>query len=662
MQLKKLTLKNFKGIKNFELDAKGQSVDIYGDNETGKTTIFDSVTWLLFDKDSLNSANFDIKTLTPDGQPIHKLEHSVEGVFSNVAGNGNELTLRKVFYEKYTKKRGQATREFTGHNTDHFIDGVPVSMTEYKNQIKDICDETLFKLLSNPRYFNEVLHWQERRKMLLGVCGDITDEDVINSNDELKDLPGILLNRKLEDHRKVIASRRAEINKELDKIPVRIDEISSSEVNVRDKSEIKKNLAEAREEKKTAEEVLKEIRAGGESEVLTTKLREVENSIQEIDNSEANTKIKAMTAKANERQELKRSVDDLKYSIELIEKDKFSQFGEVKKNEERIKVFGLQIDQVRKNWYAEDSKQFEFKQSDKCPTCGQDLPKEKFEVAREHALESFNKSKADKLAQINNEGKSIAATIEAKKTEIEGLIKKLTESDKVKLDLYNKLDISEKALKDFDEQKEANSPDNPERLALLRTKEEIKKQIEEKKGLVDPAAIAEGESQIEGIDIRIKAYEKELLQTEANARIDVRVKELSDQERTLSAEFEELERQLYLTDQFVRTKVGMLEEKINEKFELANFQLFTTNINLGLEECCNTTYNGVPYNSLNFGMRLNCGIDICRTLSKHFGKNIPMFLDNAESVTSILSSESQQIKLIVSPKDKELRVENGKSA
>lgn len=653
MKLKKLILKNFKGVKSFELDTEEKDVDIFGDNSTGKSTLFDGVTWLLFGKDSLNSANFDIKTLRTDGQPIHNLEHSVEGVFKN--GDGSEMALRKVYYEKYTKKRGTASKEFTGHNCDHFIDGVPVTMAEYKKQIQDICDENLFKLLSNPRYFNDTLHWKDRREMLLEVCGDITDEDVINSNDELADLPAILQKRKLEDHKKVIVSRRAEINKELDRIPVRIDEISSSAVKTRDKAEIEKDLSGANEEKETAQGVLKEIKAGGESEVLVTKLREVENKISQIDNEIAQKELTNSQKRRAERIKLTNEIDDIQNYIDLNKKDLQHLVSDKNETIKGIESFSKQAGQLRQKWHDEDDRQFEYKDMTTCPSCGQSLPADKVEAARKQALATFNGIKAQSLQSINNDGKKLVEQIEFSKNRIMGIDEKIESVEKKAVDLNDQKAKAEAALKDFDEQKTAE-PDNPERNALIEKKEKIEKQIQEKKGSVDPAAIAEGEAQIEAIDIRIKAYEKELMQIEANARIDVRVKELSDQERTLSAEFEDLERQLYLADQFVRTKVKLLESKINSKFDLAKFQLFTVNINGGLEECCNTTYNGVPYNSLNFGMRLNCGIDITNTLSKHFGKEIFMILDNAESVTDILPSERQQIRLIVSAEDKELRI------
>jgi predicted ATP-dependent endonuclease of OLD family len=119
--LKSLILKNFKGIKFLKVDFS-KVTNISGDNATGKTTVFDAFTWLLFDKDSQDRSNFEIKTLGTDGQPIHNLEHQVTGTLSI---DGREITLSKLFREKWVKKRGESEQEFSGHETLYYINDVP---------------------------------------------------------------------------------------------------------------------------------------------------------------------------------------------------------------------------------------------------------------------------------------------------------------------------------------------------------------------------------------------------------------------------------------------------------------------------------------------------------------------------------------------------------
>ena len=86
--------------------------------------------------------------------------------------------------------------------------------------------------------------------------------------------------------------------------------------------------------------------------------------------------------------------------------------------------------------------------------------------------------------------------------------------------------------------------------------------------------------------------------------------------------------------------------------------MFEKQVNGGINETCETLYKGVPYSSgLNNGAQINVGLDIIRTLSDYYDFKAPVFIDNAESVTDILDIEAQMIKLVVSPQDEELRIE-----
>ena len=182
VKLLSLHLENFKGIKKFTLDANGSNVRVFGDNAVGKTTLFDAFVWLLFDKDSQNKKDFSIKTLDNEGNVIHNLEHTVEGEFLI---DSTVIKLKKVYKEKWTKKRGQPIAEFTGHTTDHFVDDVPINKKEYTAKVAEIVDEEVFKLLTSPTHFNEHLDWKKRRAILLEIAGEVTDQEVINSKSEL---------------------------------------------------------------------------------------------------------------------------------------------------------------------------------------------------------------------------------------------------------------------------------------------------------------------------------------------------------------------------------------------------------------------------------------------------------------------------------------------
>jgi len=68
IRLVRLRLKNFKGVKSFELNLDGGNMAVFGDNATGKTTLKDAFLWLLFDKDSQNRADLpSARAITKNG-------------------------------------------------------------------------------------------------------------------------------------------------------------------------------------------------------------------------------------------------------------------------------------------------------------------------------------------------------------------------------------------------------------------------------------------------------------------------------------------------------------------------------------------------------------------------------------------------------------------
>lgn len=112
-----------------------------------------------------------------------------------------------------------------------------------------------------------------------------------------------------------------------------------------------------------------------------------------------------------------------------------------------------------------------------------------------------------------------------------------------------------------------------------------------------------------------------------------------------------------MCEEFIRTKVELLEGSINNKFAGSiSFKLFNKQINGGLNECCEATVNGVPFSNANTASQINAGLSIVNTLCNHFDVQAPIFIDNAESVNKIGETDSQLIKLIVSL-DNTLKVE-----
>ena len=648
LKLLKLELKNFKGVRHFGLNAKGKNIKVFGDNATGKTSLFDAFIWLLFDKDSNNKSKFALKTLDATNNELHGLEHEVEGVFNL---DGQEITLRKVFSEKWTKKRGSATKEFTGHTTDYYIDDVPSKLKEYQDKVSQIVDESVFKLLTSPAYFNEQLKWEERRKILLEVCGDISDNEVIAQNNKLADLPDILSGKSIESLKKIIASKRSEINKELDRIPIRIDEVQRTMPDISDLNE--QNLTDEITRYKSwiedKEAEISRIQNGSEVSLKEKQLREIEIELLDLKNNQSLENNEKVNGKRRELYDLQDKADRLRYELDRKKR-------ELSEGTKTVEALNIITERLRTEWREVNSKTFEFCQDTNCPACGQALPDEKLVAAREKAQADFNQDKAKKLEAINAQGKIEATRLADITARNELYSKEITTKELELVKMHAEISSMQDHVSDLQ-----SEVVDVEKTADYQAKQKevnaIKLAINELKSSTSEA-VSKVRSEIASLRAKVETLENEKTKFNLVKQAKERISELAEQERKLAKEFEKLEQQLFLTEEFIRCKVQLLEEKINSKFRYARFKLFDQQINDGLRENCETLYNGIPYSSgLNNAARINIGLDIINTLSDHYGFSAPIFVDNSEAVTKLIDVNSQVICLVVSEADKELRVE-----
>ena len=637
MRILRLTLENFKGAKYLDVDFDGDNVDVYGDNGTYKTTLKDAYLWLLFSKDSQGRADFALKTLDEAGVAHSNLTHTVEAL---ILVDGQNVTIRKTLSEKWTKKRGSAMETLTGHTTDYYINGVPVKQGEYVKRIASLADEDMFAILSDPTRFNN-LHWQTRRDILLEVCGGLTDEEVIASDKSLKQIPAILQGRAMEDHRKVIAARRSKINEELKAIPIRIDEATRAlpDIELIGAESVTAQLNALKAEHRTMQEKIVQAESGGEIAAKKLKLAEVEAEIIGIQNRLTTERSQLVAGQREILEEYADVLDTYRREFNALTKSTGELAIANAKLDDQIKA-------LRDEWLRVHS--IDSGSDAVCPTCGQTLPAEK--VASTKA--AFNLHKSEQLAAIQAEGKALSEKL-AEQQEL--LIQR---EDKLS-DLPEEIETAEERVNVLaaEIRETEHMPLESDSLTQAREgKALLEQSIKELiAGSVDSAR--EYRATLARLEMHIQAAEDALRKVAAHQAGQLRISELKRQEEALAAEFEKLEGELYLCESFIRRKVALLEERINSKFRYARFKLFEQQINGGIVETCETTYNGVPYSKgLNNGHRGIVGLDIIATLADHYNFYPPIFYDNAESVTVLPEMKSQLIALYVSEKDKTLRI------
>ena len=648
IKLSKMEIRNFKGIKEFTLDINGLNAGVFGENGTGKTTCVDAFLWALFNKDSANRADFSVKPQDKDGKDINYLETEVT---LKLLINGKPKTLRKMLEEVWTKKRGEANKEFTGHQTSYWIDTVPVKKKEYTDQINAIIDENAFKLLTNPFFFCTQLKWEDRRKALMGICGDVSDADVIATDKSLEALTEILNSKSISDQRKIIAERIKKLNKDIEAIPIKINELSRTllceEVNY---SVVEENLLEQK-----------------------AALRKIEQSM-----TDANQLASTYRQKQQDAFKLSSAMDERKKELDAdamaglkkatdekakLEGQKYQRTTDIKSTESRIRSIETVITEndadlvnLRALWNKENEKQFTEPDPDLfiCPTCEQPLPQDKKDSKIAQMRTNFESTKAQDLAKINAGGKEIAARQQAIKAELGVLKDNLVNHELNLSDITERIaelgkEVEAERARTFGANYEADAKYNGLNTQLQVIKAELNKPIED-----TTSELLKRKNEVsEQINELNKILNNRNVQIKTKERID----ELKDEERTLAAQLSEFERQKYLIEQFIKAKVNLLEEMINSRFAMVKWKLFDVQINGGISECCEAMVDGVTYPNVNHAGKVNAGLDIINVLAGHYGCTAPIFIDFRESVSQIIKTESQVINLIKSEQDKKLRVE-----
>lgn len=654
IKLIKLVLDNFKGAKHFELNAEGNDIVVRGENNTGKTTIADAFYWLLFNKDSKGSTKFAIKTLDNVGDEINNLKHSVYAVLKI---DGKEQHIKKTYSEKWTRKRGQAKSSFTGHETVYELGATEEELTpkklkdfnEFINSI--ISDEQIFKLTTNPFWFNS-LKQDERKNILMSLVDEVTDEDVIKSDTKLKELKKLLGDGSLEDFKARIKRNKKAINDDLKAIPVRVDEINHNMPDVQkyDKDKLEKELASINEEIKVIDGQIKDIENGLSVEKIEKDIKSKQLEIQYlIDNHDGDSRRK-LTSMNNEESEKERAVAVKRRDLSNLKAELQRNESEMEEQNEKFKNLGTKHKELV-------NEQKEFTTATVCDCCGQDIPAHMQEEAIKKMEESYNAGKSETLEKIQSDGIEIRNRvkylseqndeIERSMETIKQEINKDTQSiDELKEEI-KVLESNNTRVEDTDEYKQIDSD-------IQALKEQKGQSIQSISDDVNSLI----ESKKEPLLNQQRDIKQKLDDIQLSQRAIERIDELESRQEQLAQEYNDLEHATFLTEEFTKQKVKLMESSINDKFEITKFKLFNVLINEGVEDVCIALHNGVPYDSgLNNAARINVGLDIINALSKHYNFYAPIMIDNAESVTDVHETTSQQIQLEVSKKDKELTVE-----
>lgn len=638
--LKKLVLRNFKGIRDLTIDFTDQETVICGDNGTGKTTIMDAFLWLLFGKDSTSRAdsNFNIKTLDKEGNPLLNLEHVVTAI---LLVSGNEITLQRSYLEKWGT--GVNAGQLKNHYTEFFINGVKLDTKKaFDAEVSAILPEDVFRMVTNPFYFPS-LPAATQKAMLLDMAGNVSDQDVASLKPEYLELLSQLTGKSLEQFKKETVSKKRAIQDELKELPARIDTANQMKPEEEDWVALDQELAEKKADLKKIDEQISDKSKQVEASY------EAKNSIQKklgekrLERSKRESEIREDANKTNS--EARAAIRDLEYKIQSVQNDIQRNKGNVSTIDSQINTINTELDTLRGEYRAINDEQLVYPDGAFiCPTCKRPLDADDIEAKQREMLANFNQNKSIRLQKNQATGKAKAGKISSLKKDREDTLANISELEKGLVNLQAQKSFQEGNIPVAQDAQKLIEAD----ASWIRLGNEISELENQLNVEIKPVDVSELQEKKRVLSDRITDLNKRLAKRETIERAEKLIQEYEDKKVQNNDALAKLEKTEFIITDFQKAKDNELMKRINGMFTLVSFSFVDEQLNGNEKITCVCTVNGVPFPDLNNATKINAGLDIINAICQAKGISAPIFIDNRESVNKLIPTISQVINLSVS--------------
>lgn len=679
IRINRLTLHNFKGVRDVVFQLDGGNARIEGENGAGKSTIFDAFTWLLFGKDHQGQdwTNFDLKTIDPETrEPFHGLEHWVE---AELTIDGVKRTLRRVVTENWVKPRGETEKVLKGHNQQFFVDGVDTATkTAYDACIHQWIDEDVFKLITNPLFFidDQYTDWKTRRKAILSLVEGAGEGAELR--ERFADLLGEMRGEPMEQFKRRVAAEKKANRADL----------ATATANI---AAFKKALPEAVDAEGLnfqIEQIIAE-RDGKISEVQS-KISTIDEGIANVNSANEAKKAeidaiwrqiyalrdkmgKCISEGQSEAQKRNTELQKKTYDAKFLADDAARKVDEVERTSRKVReaLEDLKRERVEEaaaladigaQYNAARERAFDADAEGVCPTCGQALPAEMMEAKaeefgrkRKEAMQKLMDKAVAKKAEIGN----LDAAIAAQQKDLEGLETERAEA-------ATKAGAAKQALEELEA-----TP----RIDLREVEHEIRSGAEFKKMAIEELDLQSQANALQGKTVsaadlladrksaeaevsmirreyeeKVRPLRDKLAVNGERERVLRLIAEEEKREKAFADEVARLERLEFRASEYVKAEIDAQESAINALFRVARWKMFDRTIDGGIVEMCEvTSEEGVPFRSMNDAKKILCGLDVIRVFSERYDCLAPIFVDNAESITKkTFDTEAQVVRLVVS--------------
>lgn len=658
----RMALHYFKGIKNKEVEFGPTETIFSGPNGCGKSTIMDAFFWALWGKNAAGQSDqkFLIKTVDETGREIPHMDHEVE---LTLDVDGEIQAFKRTMTPKYDKEDN-----LKGNVTSYAWNDVPLKQSEYNAKVAEIISEDVFKLISSPYTFL-ALPWDKQREMLMKMAGDISDDEVADGREDIRELLERLTGKTLEEYRREIDAKLKRVNEGMKDIPARIDEVRRSLPEAPDLKAIEEQTAQLQEELEAIEKAERD-----EAAAINAKNAERNRLAEEIGNlktqaatilqeaeSKERTQIHVANATYNEAESMIRSLQSEDYNdLQAVQREQGGIQRRISADQLAVRDLDRKLDAKRQEWTSVSKETFEAEDYLKCPLygniCHDGEACSKYDQNQGAAFEKWQERQQERLDTINRQGQEMAQ----QKAEI------LQDAQKAQQEYEDAAAGYQARKAERDEKIETRrivmkaSPkrpliatvkgeDIPEWVAINVHIEVLQEQMD---GMQFYTAPDSSESEAQKARIREQQYQLKVQASAADAisRGEQRISQLEEENSTLGAQKAQLEYERGLINEFEILKTELVGARVNGLFKIVRWQMFQRQVNGEEVPACICLCGGVRYNDANTADKLNAGIDVASALSTAYGVSAPIFIDNAECCINIFNPRtSQRILLQVAP-------------
>ena len=634
MRIKHIFLQNFckfYGYNTLDTDIYDRT-EISGANETGKSTIKRAIQHIFGCRDENGKEISGIRPHDKDGNDI---DGDITAEVTVEIG-GTERTIKKVCKKEYNKKG-----ELKGNVTECYVDGISKKAKEFEQFLADsVTLKEMFSICINANALLSLNPTDQR--LTLSQYFSQSDAEIAASIPEFAPLVKTLEVGNIKSLKSSLNKELNDWKKKLDEVPARIDEVRSrrESMGLAELELQKKALYEKLEENKSKQNTGKSYMDGyyvlsDGVMALQFQLTDLQKKANEILEAQRADKRKALNMVQNEHQKELLKADTIREEVTALEK--------------RIEQYEQKRQDLKKSWDLNKSLKFD-ENSLICSYCGQEYPEEKKEQLRTE----FDTHKAHELELITKEGSSCAEHIKADQAELEHKREELKKTEDEVERLEKEIAIADNALNSI-----------PASVDISNTEEykAVQSQIAEKEASMNKFTdmnLLRFQLKCDEEQIRkdISVVYKSLASVTINESVDKRITELEQERKNIAQKITDVQAQLDLLKKFSRKKNELLEADVNEYLEFCHVKMFRPLVNGDTEECCDFIYKGEPYSrNMNHGAKILTEIDICRAFQKRCGVELPIMVDDTESLdTWRIPQIDSQLIMFRRSDDKELKV------